>query len=160
MDFLVRGWDGITTHASGLYQFIRRFGSGPNTSDQQRLHFRFVYFQPRRCTGAQLQDLFGHPGALPPNGPTNRWWNPPPLGNPGHALEIAMKARVHPPVTHQDYLRTMLIAPTDMQSLQRRSNSPTLAIFYVLSEIDRCKTTGGLAQGHTMYNRLRNWFAW
>jgi hypothetical protein len=168
VDFLVRGWDGLTSQTYGLRNFILRYGSGPQCMQGgRRLNFRFVFFQPRESTGAVLQWLFGDPAA--PNapagpGPSNLWWPQPPPNHPGRVLEHSMRARVHPPFTHQQYLNMLNIFHTQGSVQAARNANSTLALWYVLAEIDRVKTAGGVPPQQQNFdphfNRNRNSFLW
>lgn len=58
VDYMARGWDGITTHYGGLADFIKTFGAGYN--NVYNFQFNFAFFQHRGSTVAAIQQLFGY----------------------------------------------------------------------------------------------------
>lgn len=159
VDFLVRGWDGASTHAQGLVNFVKRYGSGPGCNLSGRsLNFKFWFFQPRQSTSPEIAELFG-------NAPLPVWWSQAPQGHPAWALETALGARIHPPFTHQTYLATVSTAVAQAGNLASRQGNSTLTLLYVLGEIDRVKAAGGTQQQpngpeNPLYNQSRNWIPW
>ncbi|CAN9356368.1 unnamed protein product [Alternaria alternata] len=157
VDLLVRGWDGASTATGGMSDFIRAYGSGQGNN--RNLFFRFVFFQNRNTTSPAIRALFGDPQAAYTQyapGPAPVWW--PPAGNLGLRIEAAMRARVHPPFTHLDYLNAMGNLYQMGRDQAARTADSTLALLYVLSVIDSAKADGAGIRAEIFYNRGRNSF--
>jgi hypothetical protein len=90
-----------------------------------------------------------------------RWWPPAPEGHPVWALEMGFGARVHQPFTHAQYMTAVGIAVNQGRTAANRLNDSTLALLYVLGEIDRVKTAGGAVGPHDpLFNHGRNSVIW
>jgi hypothetical protein len=69
-----------------------------------------------------------------------------------------MRARVHPPFTHLDYLNTMVNLYQMGRDQAARTADSTLALLYVLSVIDSAKADGAGTRAEIFYNQGRNSF--
>jgi hypothetical protein len=69
-----------------------------------------------------------------------------------------MRARVHPPFTHLDYLNAMGNLYQMGRDQAARTADSTLALLYVLSVIDSAKADGAGIRAEIFYNRGRNSF--
>jgi hypothetical protein len=57
--------------------------------------------------------------------------------------EHCMKARMHPPFTHQEYLACQ--TPPSISTPAMRNNNATLALLYVLYKISESKANGNVS---------------
>jgi hypothetical protein len=153
IDMLVRGWDGVSTARSGLQNFLLRW------SMQALLRFNFVFFQRRNRVEQHIVDYFeswyriggnfiNNARTLHP-GDAIRLAQATQANNMGAQVEAAMRARVHPPFTGQEYLQLCVAVPGTPQERQRNA---CLQMLYVLEQININK--GNAAS----YNQGRNSF--
>jgi len=154
IDMLVRGYDGVSTRLCGLRSFLQRW------STQGSLRFTFIFFQRRLATAATIVNIFeswfpiggnfignahtSHPGDAAYLAQATQ------ARNMGAQVEVAMRARVHPPFAGQLYLQLCGAVPGTPQDRQRNS---CLQLLYALEQIDINKNNAA------SYNPNRNSFA-
>lgn len=138
--WVVRGWDGLSTAQAGLRNFIQAYAS--TYQNQYQFNFEWLFVQMRDTTNTGIITCFGRPVH----------WNPPAPGTFSAVLETALGMRVHPPLSHQRYMNTLLHYQAHFGNPIMRNQYHALALLYVFDCIDRGKSVGNAS----MYNHGRN----